>query len=46
MAGMRDVLVHGCFGIDYDLVWTVAVEQVPVVAAEVARLIDELERAG
>lgn len=45
MAGMRDVLVHGYFGIDYDLVWTVAVEQVPVVAVEVTRLIEELERA-
>lgn len=46
MAGMRDNLVHGYFGIDYDLVWTVAVEQVPVVAGEVTRPIEELERAG
>jgi uncharacterized protein with HEPN domain len=46
MAGMRDNLVHGYFGIDYDLVWSVAVEQVPVLAGEVARLIEEEEVAG
>ena len=45
MAGMRDNLVHGYFGIDYDLVWTVACEQVPVLADEVIRLIRD-EEAG
>lgn len=34
MAGMRDNLVHGYFGIDYDLVWSVATEQVPLLATE------------
>ncbi|HEX6370305.1 MAG TPA: DUF86 domain-containing protein [Longimicrobium sp.] len=43
MAGMRDNLVHGYFGIDYDLVWTVACEHVPVLAAELVRLIREDE---
>lgn len=46
MAGMRDNLVHGYFGIDYDLVWSVAVEQVPVLAAELRRLIAAEESAG
>lgn len=46
IAGMRDNLVHGYFGIDYDLVWTVASEQVPVLASEVARLIMEEEAGG
>lgn len=46
MAGMRDNLVHGYFGIDYELVWSVAVEQVPVLAAELTRLIAEGEATG
>jgi uncharacterized protein with HEPN domain len=46
IAGMRDNLVHGYFGIDYDLVWTVASEQVPVLAAEITRLIAEDEAAA
>lgn len=46
MAGMRDNLVHGYFGIDYDLVWSVAVEQVPVLAAELERLIAEPDAAS
>jgi uncharacterized protein with HEPN domain len=46
IAGMRDNLVHAYFGIDYDLVWTVASEQVPVLADEVTRLISEAEGGG
>lgn len=45
IAGMRDNLVHGYFGIDYELVWTVASDQVPVLAVEVERLIAEEEDA-
>ena len=39
MAGMRDNLVHGYFGVDYGLVWSVATEQVPDLAAELRRLV-------
>jgi uncharacterized protein with HEPN domain len=46
IAGMRDNLVHGYFGIDYDLVWQVAVEQVPVLAGEVVRLLAEEDGSG
>ena len=27
MAGMRDRLIHGYFGIDYDIVWNVAADE-------------------
>ena len=37
MAGMRDRLTHGCFGVDYDLVWDAARNRVP----EVQRLIEK-----
>lgn len=29
MAGMRDRLIHGYFGVDYDLVWEVVTTRVP-----------------
>jgi len=29
MAGMRDRLIHGYFGVDYDLVWDVVQQKIP-----------------
>lgn len=29
MAGMRDRLIHGYFGVDYDIVWEVATQKAP-----------------
>jgi uncharacterized protein with HEPN domain len=29
MAGMRDRLIHGYFGVDYDVVWDVITQEVP-----------------
>ena len=29
MAGMRDQLIHGYFGVDYEIVWEVATEKAP-----------------
>lgn len=29
MAGMRDRLVHGYFGVDYEIVWDVVVNKIP-----------------
>ena len=45
MAGMRDRLIHGYFGVDYEVVWDVAVNKAPtlrdrleaIVAAEESR---------
>ncbi|WP_342752119.1 HepT-like ribonuclease domain-containing protein [Longimonas halophila] len=28
MAGMRDRLIHGYFGVDYEIVWEVATQSV------------------
>lgn len=37
MAGMRDRLIHGYFGVDYEIVWEVATQKAP-------ELIDVIDR--
>jgi uncharacterized protein with HEPN domain len=41
MAGMRDKLIHDDFGVDLDAVWLTLRDDVPVLKAEVARMIEE-----
>ena len=40
MAGMRDRLVHGYFGVDYDIVWDVVVNKVPALHQEIKQIIE------
>ena len=39
MAGMRDVLIHWYFGVDYEIVWDVVVEKLGPLRAAVERLL-------
>ncbi len=41
MAGMRDKLVHDYFGIDYDLVWDVAINKIPELHQKISQLLSE-----
>lgn len=43
MAGMRDRLIHGYFGVDYDLVWDVVKTNIPVVASRIRQLLAQQE---
>lgn len=40
MAGMRDRLIHGYFGVDYEIVWDVVSTKIAALRREVERLID------
>ncbi len=43
MAGMRDVLIHGYFGVDFEVVWKTLRQDVPRVREAVAKILGELE---
>ena len=45
MGGMRDRLIHDYFGVDYDIVWDVAVNKVPELQREIERILEK-ESAG
>ena len=42
MAGMRDKLVHDYFGVDVDTVWLTARSDLPVLLAELDRILGEI----
>jgi uncharacterized protein with HEPN domain len=46
MAGVRDRLIHGYCGVDYDLVWDVVTTKVPVLPREVGHIIHQESAQG
>ncbi len=42
IAGMRDKLIHDYLGVDLGAVWLTACDDVPVLEAEVSRMLEEL----
>jgi uncharacterized protein with HEPN domain len=41
MAGMRDRLIHGYFGVDYDIVWDVVINKIPLLQQAVEHLLHQ-----
>jgi len=41
IAGMRDKLIHAYFGIDYDIVWDVIVNKLPMLQKEVEQILQD-----
>ena len=43
MAGMRDRLIHGYFGVDYDLVWDVVQNKIPFLRQQLREILQQEE---
>ena len=41
MAGMRDKLIHGYFGVDYESVWSLATERISEIKQPIEKMIRE-----
>lgn len=39
IAGMRDRLIHGYFGVDYDIVWDVVTNKIPALDREIRKIL-------
>ena len=44
MAGMRDVLIHGYFGVKLERVWQVVKKELPGLKAKILQLLEEASR--
>ncbi|NBB72155.1 MAG: DUF86 domain-containing protein [Bacteroidetes bacterium] len=45
MAGMRDRLIHGYFGVDYEIVWEVATEKAPGLVDRISAILKNEDAA-
>jgi uncharacterized protein with HEPN domain len=41
ISGMRDQLIHGYFGVDYEIVWEVATEKAPELREQIGTILEQ-----
>jgi len=39
IAGLRDRLIHGYFGVDYDIVWDVIINKLPALDTDIKQIL-------
>ncbi len=42
LAGMRDKLIHNYFGVDYEIVWDVLLNEIPELNYQINKIIEQL----
>jgi len=42
IAGMRDKLIHAYFGVDYKIVWSIVVNEIPKLKEKIKNIVEEL----
>ncbi len=45
IAGMRDKLIHGYFGVDYDIVWDAVIKKMPNLTQQIEAIIQQEQSA-
>jgi uncharacterized protein with HEPN domain len=43
IAGMRDRLIHGYFGVDYEIVWDAVINKIPILEETVREMLENLD---
>ena len=46
VVGMRNIVIHGYFGVDLEVIWKTVREDLPPLRAALARMLEELEQGG
>ena len=44
IAGLRDILIHAYFGIDFDIIWDIVKNKLPELKEKIIELLEELEK--
>lgn len=43
IAGLRDILIHGYFGIDIDIVWDIVKNKIPELKEKILKILSEIK---
>jgi uncharacterized protein with HEPN domain len=41
IAGMRDMMIHGYFSVNYRIVWDVVINKIPVLKQDIEKLLND-----